>query len=141
MISIPESVVIPTQSIMHLGFVIDSNSMTVSISEEKANRLYEGIQDLLRKSRPTIRLVASVVGGLIATRPANRHALLFTKMCESEKTAALKANGFKFDQKMNLSETMRVELNWWVKNVCSLVRPIHMEVASIIGLKMKANIT
>ena len=47
-----KSVLIPTQKIEFLGFLIDSRNMSISISEEKANHLILKIRDFLSISVP-----------------------------------------------------------------------------------------
>ena len=121
-----KSVTIPTQRMEHLGFVIDSTTMTVTLTEEKTSNLIDSVQALLRKSRPSIRQVAQVVGGLIATRYANRSHLLYTKAMETAKIQALRDNAFNFDKKMDLTDDMKSELTWWLQHLPTLVAPIHL---------------
>jgi hypothetical protein len=60
----------PTQRILFLGFIIDSNSLTIEIPRDK----FVAIQDLLRsaiqivdeRTRTPIRFLAKVVGKLIS---------------------------------------------------------------------------
>ena len=65
-----KSVLTPTQSIEFLGFIIDSRTMTVTLSEEKRNRILLKIRAFLAAQRKTIRELSSVIGSLISTFPA-----------------------------------------------------------------------
>ena len=72
--------------------------------------LQELVRTMLRKQVCTIRMMGQVVGALIATRHATRHALLFTKMMETEKMLALKMNKGNFEAKMEISDEIKIEL-------------------------------
>ena len=73
-----KSVFEPTQSIVFLGFLINSVTMTVNITNDKA----EGIIQLctrLVKRRETIREFAQIIGKFVATEPAVEYAPLLYK--------------------------------------------------------------
>ncbi|XP_068690529.1 uncharacterized protein [Montipora foliosa] len=57
-----KSVLIPTQRLTFLGFVLDSQSMTVALTGEQAVKVKEACQQLLQEKSITIREVAKVLG-------------------------------------------------------------------------------
>ena len=57
-----QSVFIPTQILVFLGFRLNSIDMTVSLTPEKPNKLKSEVCCLLSCERPTIREVAQVMG-------------------------------------------------------------------------------
>ncbi len=116
----PKSVLVPAQVIEHVGFVIDSVNMKVSLPVDKVTDITEYIQKCLRKESLTIRDVAQLLGKLEATKPGNRFAQLYTKTLTWEKNAALAKNGYNFDAKMKLSQKVRNELSWWLQNLASV---------------------
>ena len=61
-----KSVLKPTQKIEFLGFIIDSNSMTIEINREKAEHILLKIRKFLQDRSPAIRKLASVVGSVIS---------------------------------------------------------------------------
>lgn len=61
-----KSVVIPTPCIVYLGFTLDSLSMTVQLTPDKAVRIIAHGQTILRKREHTIRAIAQLVGTLVA---------------------------------------------------------------------------
>ena len=65
-----KSVLKPTQKIEFLGFIIDSNSMTIEIIREKAEHILLKIRKFLQNPSPTIRQLASAVGSVISIFPA-----------------------------------------------------------------------
>ena len=65
-----KSVLKPTPKMGFLGFIIDSNSMTIEIDREKAEYILLKIRKFLQNPSPTIRKLASVVGSVISIFPA-----------------------------------------------------------------------
>ena len=65
-----KSVFIPTQKLVFLGFTLDSVSIIVYLTPEKALKLKPAATDLFNCKNPTIRDVAKVLG-LIAGLPAS----------------------------------------------------------------------
>ena len=57
-----KSVLIPTQRLTFLGFVLDSQSMTVALTGEQAAKVKVACQRLLQEKAITIREVAKSVG-------------------------------------------------------------------------------
>ena len=88
-INIAKSVMFPTTKIEHLGFIVDSNLMLVSMTEHKTGKIIELIKDVLKHNRVKIRTLASRIRKINATKPANRWAFMFTRKLEMEKNNAL----------------------------------------------------
>ena len=82
----------PTKTIVFLGFIIDSVSMTVSLTEEKREKILKNCKLLLQQDKPQIRTVARVIGMLTASFPAVKHGPLHFRALESCKAKALKSN-------------------------------------------------
>ena len=124
-INVPKSVIFPTTRIEHLGFIIDSVSMMVSMTPEKTNKIIELVQDCLTKEKMTIRMIARIIGKINATRPANKWAALFTKQLEIEKNYALFANKFNYDAFMEVSKTSSLDLQWVLENLADMSAPVR----------------
>jgi hypothetical protein len=125
MISFKKSVLNPTQKLEYLGFILDSHNMTVTPTEVKVQRLKRDVAGFLKKDVTTIRHVAQILGGLMATHPGNPWAPLFTRQLEIEKIWALQRNQFNFDATMSISATVKQDLHWWLDNLASLQADIH----------------
>ena len=125
MISIEKSVIEPVRSIKYLGFIIDSESMSVKMTSRKVQKISTLIQEMLSKDRFTIRFLARVVGKLVATGPANHYAQLYTKQLDVEKQDALQENKFDYDGIMSISEKARADLRWWLRNLSTISAPIY----------------
>ncbi len=122
-----KSIFEPTQEIEFLGFIINSHNMIVSLSQEKRLDIQNRCKELLRKSRPTIRQIATVIGKLVAAFPAVQYAPLHYRGLEMNKITALRKHGGNFDAKTTLWSEARNDLNWWITNITldSTNHPIH----------------
>ena len=111
-----KSVTIPTQIIQHLGFVLNSIDMTVSLTEAKISTLTQIAQLVLSKSEMPIRLVAKLIGHMVSCFPGVEFGELFYRQLEIEKSASLKSKKGNFDANMSLSEKARSDIQWWISN-------------------------
>ena len=125
-ISDKKSVLVPTKEIEFLGFIINSNTMTVSLSSSKVEHIKNHIHSLLANKNCTIRHFANVLGKIEATEPANPWCLLYTKILEISKNDALKKDKFKCEAMMDISQEVNDELQWWLHNLSTLFKPIHV---------------
>ena len=111
-----KSVTMPTQIIEHLGFVLNSIDMTVTLTDDKMLKLHKIAMGVLHKERPTIREVASLIGFLVSCTPGVQYAELFYKQVEIDKTNALRASNGNFDSSMGLSSIAISDIHWWLEN-------------------------
>ena len=108
---------IPARILTFLGFIINSEEMTVRLTPEKAQRLREECTELLNTPKPTIRAVAKVIGLMVSSAPAVELCMLFYRTIENEKVDALKLNFGDFDAQMVLSASAKLDLHWWIDNI------------------------
>ena len=85
-----KSVTIPTQVLHHLGFILNSLDMTVSISADKHQKLKLAAQRILDSQSPTIREVAQLIGMMVSCFPGVEYGELFYRQLEIEKLRLLK---------------------------------------------------
>ena len=76
-VSTEKSVLTPTKCIEHLGFVLNSHSMMVSLTQDKIDKLKHRITLVCDSNSIDIRSVAEIVGILVACFPAVTHGQLF----------------------------------------------------------------
>lgn len=110
---------IPSQEITILGFMINSRTMTVRLTVEKAEQLKQDCMNLMGIKSPPIREVARIIGKIVSSFPGTDHGPLYYRDLEQDKSLALKQNKGDYDAKMVLSSTARLELDWWIKNITS----------------------
>ena len=114
-----KSVFIPSQVLIVLGFLINTVTMTICLTVEKATSVQQDCQALLEREKYSIREVAQVIGKIVSTFPGVMHGPLFYRALEKDKTIALRVNKGRFDRSMTLSQPAKDELNWWVNNILS----------------------
>ena len=109
-----KSSLISSQEIVYLGFVIDSVRMTVSLPQNKLNRLMTQSSLLREKTCCTIRDLAHVIGLIVSSFPAIRPAKLYYRELEALKQKALFENGDNYGAVVSLSDAIKDELEWFV---------------------------
>ena len=85
-----KSVLKPTQKIEFLGFIVDSNSMSIEINREKTEHILLKIRKFIQNPSPTIRKLASAVGSVISIFPAIPLGKLHYRALKKEKISLLK---------------------------------------------------
>lgn len=109
----------PSQTIQYLGVIIDSRTMTVRLTDERAKNLQTSCQKLLKQKTSTIWEVAIVIGKIVASFPAVRFGALHYRQLEEEKKAALLRSRWDYDGFMTLSPSAEPELTWWIENIAT----------------------
>ena len=108
-----KSMLIPNKKLEHLGFVLNSEDMTVHLSDKKRTHISELIKSTITSNALTVRDIAIIVGTLIASFPAVKYGPLFHRELEILKTQALKIN-YNFELPISLNSACLAQLNWWL---------------------------
>ena len=127
-----KSVFTPSQSIVFLGFELNSRSMTVTLTPEKKLSLVTKCQGLKDKKVASIREVSRVIGSLVAACPGVQYGMIYVKPLEIEKNKALSVSRGNFEGKMNITKDIITCLEWWIKNVERQVRNIDHGTPKIV---------
>lgn len=120
-----KSVFKPTQSITFLGFILNSRSMTISISSEKVAKLRGMVVELLQSNRVVIERLAQVIGFIISCMRAFRYGRLHYRGLELDKVHGLQKGSYK--SRIKLSEYARNDLSWWLHNAENPGAPIKID--------------
>ena len=115
------SVLVPSQEMEFLSFLLNSVNMTIRLPPTKAE------QSLLHKSKMSIREVAQVIGLIVSSFPGVQFGELYYRNLEKDKILALHISKGDYDSPVYLSNESRSELTWWVNNVDSSFKPIVQE--------------
>jgi hypothetical protein len=111
-----KSLLIPTQKILFLGYLIDTVEMKIFLPQEKIRIILAEIQNLLSLVKPKIQSVAHVIGLIVSAFPAIYQGPLHYRSLEEDKTLALFQTQ-SYQGTMMLSQDSRQELLWWIHNV------------------------
>lgn len=75
----------PSKKRQFLGFLLDSENMTIQFPEIKVKSISKLITDFQKKEKCKIKEYAKIIGTLVATCPVIKYGWLYTKMLEREK--------------------------------------------------------
>ncbi|MEW8548295.1 MAG: hypothetical protein AB2693_32730 [Candidatus Thiodiazotropha sp.] len=117
-----KSVVIPSQTIIFVGFLICSVSMTVRLPPEKCDDMIHLCREILAARTITIRKFAQLIGKCVSVEPGVRYAALYYKLMEIERDEALKIYKGDFDARISLSEDSKLCIQWWIDNIATSFR-------------------
>ena len=109
-----KSVLVPTQKLKFLGFILDSELMVVSLTLERAGDIKEAAKRLLDKPNPTIRELAEVIGKFVAAFQGCVYGPLHYRQLENDKISALKESQGDYHAHVTLSTLARQDLHWWI---------------------------
>ena len=79
-----KSVIIPTQKLEFLGFILDSLLMTITLTASRKVDLLNSCSKLLQTSSRKIQVVSTVIGMIIAALPGVKHGALHYCTLETE---------------------------------------------------------
>ena len=106
-----KSMLTPNTQLEHLGFVLNSKTMTVSLSERKREQIKEIILSSLNSKSLTVRDIAKLVGTLIASFPAVSNGPLYHRELEMLKINSLQER-YNFENKVILNPGCIIQLSW-----------------------------
>ena len=103
---------IPSKKVEYLGFVIDSERMVTYLSDHKKKKIYDKCQSISKKQDLKIRDVASFIGTLTSTFPANEYGPLYYRAILKNKDDFLKANKGNINATIDLAKNALQETKW-----------------------------
>ena len=127
-ISPEKSMLDPQTRAIYLGFLIDSVTMTVMLTEEKQKDLADVVDKALMADKlkgNTIRFVAKVIGKIVAALHGSLEGALHFRFIEADKNKALAQNSRDYEAVMSLSHLAIQDLLWWKHNVYTTFAPIR----------------
>ena len=127
-----KSVFVPTQKVEYLGFVLNSQNMTVAITQKKKQKIAEMAHKLLQKTQVSLREFASFIGNLVATTPGVEYAPLRYKPLEIVKNKALKRAKGDYDGIVYLDGETKRHIQWWYDNVHDTVKQVDIPEVSLV---------
>jgi len=115
-----KSFITPVQSIVFLGLIIDSLSMSFALPEGKLDKTRTLCQRALAAGRVRLRDLASIMGMFSWSIPAIPFAQAHYRRVQRSLISSLRSNGSNFGGHVTLSPTARQDLTWWVDNIASV---------------------
>ena len=112
-----KSVLVPSQQLIYLGFIIDSSTMTIKMTNEKIGKMISAFADILSKRKVNIRHLAEIIGLIVATFSGAEYGPLHYRILEIEKASQLKFNRGKYESTCFISDDCKSEIQWWIENI------------------------
>lgn len=100
-----------------LGFIYNSESMTVFPPSEKREKVRNLVKQFSSKNQCKIREFASFIGTLISICPAIKYSWGYTKAFERAKFVALQENNENYNAIMKIPSDLQNDFNWWLNNI------------------------
>lgn len=116
MINFLMSVLVPATKMEFLGFVIDSQALTLALPRDKIRRVKKECQDLLESPLVSVRQLAKVLGHLTSTIQAVFPGPLHFCHLQGEKNRAFE-HSRTYECSILLSPQAKEELVWWKDNL------------------------
>ena len=113
-----KSSITPSTQITHLGFVIDSSTYTISLPNQKIERIESECSRILAAKEITIRRFSKLIGLFVSSFLAVQYAQLHTRYLEIYKSRYLHKAQF-YDHVIYLNQKARSEVKWWRDNVAT----------------------
>jgi len=102
----------PSQTIQHLGYEIDTTTMTLKIPGNKIRDMRREASKLVNKGTCTVRQLSSFIGKAIAMTAAVFPSRLKVQCLQAIKIQALKS-GTAWEDSISLTTAATEELLWW----------------------------
>ena len=112
-----KSVLTPVRQITYLGFIINSEVMTVTPTEEKKKKIKDLAIKLLSQGCSSIRLLAKFIGMIVASFPGVMYGPLWYRRIENDKIEALKRSKGDYDAPVTFSIEAATDMQWWRDNI------------------------
>ena len=92
--------------------------MTVCLTQQKQQKLKSACLHVFNVQRPTIRLVAQLLGLMTSSFPGVMYGPLYYRSLDMKKTKAL-SQCRDFEGTMKLTPHVLEDINWWMNNIHS----------------------
>ena len=112
-----KSVLTPTKQITYLGFVLNSETMTIRLTPKRIRKIKERCSRILKNDRISVHKLSQAIGLMVASFPGVRYGKLHYRGCDNEKIRVLRENANDFQACMNLTAKCKRDLRWWVINI------------------------
>ena len=117
----------PSNVVEFLGFVLDSSTMTITLTESKRTDLLRILRLTKARTKVSLRFLAKVIGKMVAIFPASEEGQLHYRTLECVKSKCL--HKFKkWHHKIALPHSCVSEIDWWLQYLqrarpCKDMRP------------------
>lgn len=130
-VHLEKSVIIPVHIIEYLGFILNSQKMTVQLTNRKKEKIKKLALQLLKSKQVTIQDLAQFIGNLVAAEPGVPMAALHYKPLEIVRNRGLKLSAGDYSAAVTLDQDARAEITWWVCNIMTAEKQVETPIISL----------
>lgn len=116
-VNFEKSKLVPSQNVRFLGFMFNSNDMTLSLPLEKRDKIRRLCTQSLEKNHIRLLQLAELLGVLTSACPAVKYGQIHTRALEQCKIAGLQANRMSYSGLVSLPTKCKEDLLWWLNNI------------------------
>lgn len=107
----------PSNECKYLGFIVNSEELSLELTKRKKNNILEILNRLKKDSWYKIRDAAQLLGMLTASWHAMAYGSVYCKRLERQKFLALRLNGNNYEGKMLIDNLIMEDIDWWKANI------------------------
>lgn len=122
-----KSCLTPQKYCKYLGFMLNSQDMTLSLPSQKADNIKSNILSLKSKKECKIREFAQLLGLLNSACPDVKYGLLYTKLLKRQKFLALQAHNDNYETSMKIPKDLYCDFDWWITKLSNSNNPIRQQ--------------
>ena len=122
-----KSCLVPSQEVSILGFIVNSVTMRITLSVDKADKIFAFLQDILARNTITIRTLAKAIGKVVACFPATPLGPLNYRPMERLKMSALHHHNYNYDAEVSLNSASKKNIKWWCSILHHTSAPIRRQ--------------
>ncbi|KAB0802676.1 hypothetical protein PPYR_04862 [Photinus pyralis] len=126
-INLQKSRLIPNKTIKFLGFMLDSEQLTIFLPIEKKEKIKKWTSKFLSLKRCKIRDWAGFIGYLVSVCPGVKYGWLRTKIFERHKHLALQVSEGRYSASMSLHVDLQRDLIWWLTSIDAAFNDIRKD--------------
>nr|XP_046491856.1 uncharacterized protein LOC124223672 [Neodiprion pinetum] len=115
----------PSTQCKFLGFILNSENLTLELPQEKRDRTRKLIVLFSSKKVCKIRDFAHFIGIITSCCPAIKYGWLYSKNFERAKYLSLLVNEGNYEAQMLLPEWLQEDFAWWKVNITLAVNPVR----------------
>jgi len=109
-----KSQLVPSQSVKYLGFIFNSQKLTIELPETKVRSLKQKCEHSLTIAI-SIQELAELVGHLNSATPAIKYSPLYIRELENLKINQLRKSNGNYLATVSLSSRSHEDLRWWIR--------------------------
>ena len=120
-----------SRKVKTLGFIIDSVSMKVTLTDDKTKDIMSYLKCTVGLKQIKIRKLAKLIGKLVAAFPASMYGPLYFRNLEKDKNLGLNNVNGNYNGYTTISESSKHEMRWWIENLPHMFNVINHKTPSV----------